>query len=126
MACQKLGEQRVVSLRVIMLHTYVAVGRSNLQKVLPGFIKSSWTTCSQLCRSVLGGLPNATALRQSVRKVYPRDINTRSSGFLEATATFCGSLIVRVGQMPQAQKFCVILKIFSLSRGKPGGENLCK
>jgi len=49
------------------------------------YVRSALQVCA-------GGLPNATALRQSVRKVYPRDTNTGSSAFLEVGAAWLSGL----------------------------------
>lgn len=68
------------------------------------------------------GLPNATALRQSVRKIYPRDTNTRSSGFLEVGAVWISGL----DKCHRLRNCGFFWKWFSLSRGKPGGKILCE
>lgn len=65
-----------------------------------------------------GGLPNATALRQSVRKVYPGDTNTRSSGFSEVGAIWLSGL----DRCHRLRNLGLFWKWFSWSRGKPGGE----
>lgn len=49
------------------------------------YVRSSLKDCA-------GGLPNTTAPRLSFRKIYPRETNTRSSGFLEVGAVWLSGL----------------------------------
>lgn len=63
-----------------------------------------------------GGLPNPTAPRPSVRKIYPRDTNTGSSGFLEVGDVWLSGL----DRWHRLRNLGVFWRYFLWSRGKSG------
>lgn len=71
------------------------------------YVRSSLKDCA-------GGLPNTTAPRLSVRKIYSRDSNTRSSGFLKVGAVW----LSRLNRCHRLRYFGVFWKLFLWSRGK--------
>lgn len=73
------------------------------------YVQSSLKDCA-------GGLPNATAPRLSVRKIYPRDTNTRSSGFLEVRAVRSS----RLKRCHRLRNLVVFWKLFIWIRRKSG------
>lgn len=73
------------------------------------YVRSSLKDCA-------GGLPNTTALRLSVRKIYPRETNTRSSGFLEVGAVWLSGL----DRCHRLRNLGVFWKLFLWNREKSG------
>lgn len=69
-----------------MFHIYGAGGKKQSVKIPPIFHQELLDYVRSSLKDCAGGLPNATAPRLSVRKIYPRDTNTRSSAFLEVGA----------------------------------------
>lgn len=61
-----------------------------------------------------GGLPNTMAPRLPVRKIYPRDTNTRSSGFLEVGAVW----LLVLNRSYRFRNLGVFWKLFLWNRGK--------